>query len=173
LSNSQSSERGLSKLVRLKRPLGLSEYFLRHRKENCDRLMAKSSKLHVTLLTGRTIEQGVAKERGKSSEEYMESVTVCFVDPEDLERLGIEERTNVCVSTVFGSVVLRALKSPRGPHSGIIFVPYGPWVNIVVDPSTGGIGMPSLKGIPAEIEPAPEKSILSLRELLAQQFRSE
>jgi len=173
LSTRESSKSGLSKLVRLKSLFGLSEYFLRHGKENCDRLMAKSSKLHVTLLTGRTIEQGVGKERGKFSEEYMESVSVCFIDPKDLEMLGIKEKTNVCVSTAFGSVVLRALKSPRGPHSGIVFIPYGPWANAIVDPATGGIGMPSLKGIPAEVEPAPEKSVLCLRELLTQQFRGE
>jgi formylmethanofuran dehydrogenase subunit D len=33
--------------------------------------------------------------------------------------------------------------------------------------------MPSLKGIPAEIEQAPEKPVLNLRELLTQQFRKE
>lgn len=135
--------------------------------------MTKSPKLHVTLLTGRTIEQGVGKERGKPSEEYTESVSVCFIDPDDLQKLGIKEKTNVCVSTDHGSVVLRALKSPRGPHPGTVFIPYGPWANTVVDPATDSIGMPSLKGIPAEIEPAPEKLLLSLRELLMQQFGNE
>jgi formylmethanofuran dehydrogenase subunit D len=132
-----------------------------------------SSKLRVTLLTGRTIEQGVAKERGKFSEEYVESVSVCYVDPEDLKRLGVKEKTNVLVSTVYGSVVVKAVKSLRGPHSGVVFVPYGPWVNVVVDPETHGVGMPSLKGIPAEVEPAPDKPVLSLEELLREQFGKE
>jgi formylmethanofuran dehydrogenase subunit D len=132
--------------------------------------MKESSKLRVTLLTGRTIEQGVGKERGKISTEYMESVSVCYVDPEDLKRLGIKEKTNVLVSTNYGSVVVKAVKSLRGPHLGVVFVPYGPWVNVVVDPETHGIGMPSLKGIPAEVEPAPDKPILSLEELLKEQF---
>lgn len=135
--------------------------------------MEKTSKLHVTLLTGRTIEQGVGKEQGKSSEEYLESVTVCFIDPQDLKRLHIKDKTNVCVSTQYGSVVLKGLKSRRGPHAGIIFIPYGPWANVIVDPETDNIGMPSLKGIPSEIEPAPEKPVLDLRRLLTQQFRKE
>ncbi len=132
--------------------------------------MSEKPKLRVTLITGRTIEQGVTKEYGKFSKEYMESVSVCYMDPEDLKKLGIKEKTNVLVSTDYGSVVVKALKSLRTPHMGMIFVPYGPWANVVVDPETHGVGMPSLKGIPAEVEPAADKSILSLEELLEEQF---
>ncbi len=135
--------------------------------------MAVNPKLHVTLLTGRTIEQGVGKEQGKSSKEYVESVSVCYIDSEDLKKLGIKEKTNVLVSTRFGSVVVKALKSLRGPHAGMIFIPYGPWANVVVDPETHSIGMPSLKGIPAEVEPAPDKQLLSLEELLKEEFGKE
>jgi len=130
-------------------------------------------KLRVTLLTGRTIEQGVGKERGKASKEYMKSVSICYMDPDDLKKLGIKEKTNILVSTDYGSVVVKALKSPRAPHSGVIFIPYGPWANVVVNPETHGIGMPSFKGIPAEVEPAPDKPLLSLEELLKEQFRKE
>jgi formylmethanofuran dehydrogenase subunit D len=130
-------------------------------------------KLRVTLLTGRTIEQGVGKERGKSSKEYVESVSVCYMDPEDLKRLGVNEKNNIMVSTDYGSVVVKALKSLRAPHSGVIFIPYGPWANVIVNPETHGIGMPSFKGIPAEVEPAPDKPILSLEELLKGQFGKE
>jgi formylmethanofuran dehydrogenase subunit D len=130
-------------------------------------------KLQVTLLTGRTIEQGVGKEQGKASKEYAESASVCFIDLEDLKKLGIEEKTNVLVSTTYGSVILRALKSPQAPHPSIIFVPYGPWANVIVDPETDNVGMPSLKGIPAEIEPADDKPLLSLKELLKTMFKKE
>jgi len=125
------------------------------------------------LLTGRTIEQGVGKERGKASKEYVESVSICYVDPDDLKRLGIKEKTNILVSTDYGSVVVKAVKSLRGPHLGVVFVPYGPWANVVVDSETHGVGMPSLKGIPAEVEPAPDKPVLSLEELLREQFGKE
>jgi formylmethanofuran dehydrogenase subunit D len=133
--------------------------------------MGEKPKLKVTLITGRTIEQGVGKEHGKSSKEYLESVSVCYIDPEDLKRLGIKEGENVLVSTRFGSVVVKAVKSIRNPHPGIIFIPYGPWANAVVDPETHSIGMPSFKGVHAEIEPAPDKPVLGLKELLKEQFR--
>lgn len=132
--------------------------------------MRENPKLRVTLLTGRTIEQGVGKERGKASKEYFESVSVCYMDPEDLKRLGIKEKTNVQVLTNYGSVVVKAVKSLRGPHPNVIFIPYGPWANVVVNPETHSIGMPSLKGIPAEVEPAPNKPILGLEKLLEEEF---
>jgi formylmethanofuran dehydrogenase subunit D len=40
----------------------------------------------------------------------------------------------------------------------------------VVNPETHSIGMPSLKGIPAEVEPAPDKPILGLEKLLEEEF---
>jgi len=135
--------------------------------------MTEKPKLKVVLLTGRTIEQGVGKERGKLSKDYLESVSVCYMDPDDMKKLKIKDKTNVLVSTNYGSVVVKALKSKRAPHPGKIFIPYGPWANAVTDPETHGIGMPSLKGISAEVQPAPERSVSSLKELLKKQFGKE
>ena len=126
--------------------------------------------MQVTLITGRTIDQGVGKERGKASEKYRESVSICHIDARDLKRLGIKEKSNVSVSTSFGSVIVMAVESPRAPHPGVIFVPYGLWANAIIDPETHSIGMPSLKGIPANIEPAQDKPVLSLAELLKKQY---
>jgi hypothetical protein len=74
--------------------------------------MMMQQKLHVTLLTGRTIEQGVGKEYGKSSPEYY----------------------------------------------------------AVVSDATTSIGTPSFKGTPAEVEPAPDKPVLSIQALLKKEF---
>jgi formylmethanofuran dehydrogenase subunit D len=128
------------------------------------------TRLSVVLVTGRTIEQGVSKEHGKGSEDYAENVAVCYLDPEDLKQLKIKEKTPVQVSTPHGSVVVRVIKSRRDPHPRLVFMPYGPWANAIADPETDSIGMPSLKGVPAEVEPAPDKSVLSLKELLKKQF---
>lgn len=133
--------------------------------------MDEKPKLKVTLVTGRTIEQGAGKEHGKFSKKYVESVSTCYMDPEDMKKLAVRDKTNILVSTRYGSVVVKAAKSLRAPHPGIIYIPYGPWVNVLVDPETNSIGMPTLKGVPAEVEPAPDKPILSLEELLKQQFR--
>ena len=123
-------------------------------------------KLRVTLLTGRTIEQGVGKEQGKSSQEYFEACSTVYMDEEDMKKLGIKNNTNVLVTTPHGSIVLRAVKHPRGSMPGIIYIPYGPWANAIVDDSTTSIGTPSFKGTPAEVEPAPDKPVLSMEELL-------
>jgi formylmethanofuran dehydrogenase subunit D len=131
------------------------------------------SKLKVSLLTGRTIDQGKGKEMGKLSKEYLESVVICQIDPNDMKSLGIKENTNVKVTTDFGSVVLKAVKSIRAPHPKVIFIPYGPWASLIMNPTTHGTGMPSFKGIPAEIEPAPNEKVLSLQNLLNQFLHKE
>jgi formylmethanofuran dehydrogenase subunit D len=53
---------------------------------------------------------------------------------------------------------------------GLIYIPYGPWANSIVSSETTSIGMPSVRGTPAEVEAAPEKPVLTLKELLAIQF---
>ncbi|MEM2098126.1 MAG: molybdopterin dinucleotide binding domain-containing protein [Candidatus Bathyarchaeia archaeon] len=127
-------------------------------------------KLRVTLLTGRTIEQGVGKEQGKSSAEYFEACSIVYMDPDDMKKLGIKNNTNVLVTTPYGSVVLKAVKYTRGAMSGLVYIPYGPWANAIVNDSTTGIGMPSFKGTPAEVEPAPNKPVLTMEELFKSQF---
>ncbi len=127
--------------------------------------------MKVTLLTGRTLRQGQGKEQGKLSERYWRSVTVCQIDPDDMKLLGIRENENVKISTKNGSVVLRAVKSVRAPHRGAIFVPYGPWASLVMNSKTHGTGMPSLKGVIVEVNPAPTEHVLSLSELLERHFK--
>ena len=128
------------------------------------------AKLRVTLLTGRTIEQGVGKEQGKSSPEYFEACSMVYMDAEDMKKLGVKNKANVLVTTPNGSVVLRAVKYTRGPTPGLIYIPYGPWANAVVSDATTSIGMPSFKGTPAEVEPAIDKPVLSIGELLKSEF---
>lgn len=129
--------------------------------------------MKVTLLTGRTMRQGQGKEQGKLSELYLKSVAVCEMDPNDMKRLGVQENKNVKIATEFGSVVVRAVKSLRAPHPGAVFVPYGPWINVIINPKTHGTGMPSFKGITVEVESAPTEPVLSLPELLKQHFKKE
>lgn len=130
--------------------------------------------LRVLLLSGRTLRQGQGKEYGKLSERYWKSVALCEIDPDDLKKLEIKENNPVKVSTNFGSVVVRAVKSLRAPHAGKIFIPYGPWASIIVNPKTHGSGMPSFKGIDASIEPAAKgEKVMTLQELLQTYYRKE
>lgn len=127
-------------------------------------------KLHVTLLTGRTIEQGVGKEQGKSSKEYFDACSMCYMDAEDMRKLGVKNNTNILVTTPNGSVVLKAVIYSRGSTPGLIYIPYGPWANAICSDKTTSIGMPSFKGTPADVEPAKDKQVLSMAELLKSEF---
>jgi formylmethanofuran dehydrogenase subunit D len=127
-------------------------------------------KLNVTLLTGRTIEQGVGKEKGKSSKEYFDACTMVYIDADDMKKLKVKNNTNVLVTTVDGSVVLKAVKYPRSATPGLIYIPYGPWANAVCSDKTSSIGMPSFKGTPAQVEPAPDGKVLTMEELLRFEF---
>jgi len=127
-------------------------------------------KLHVTLLTGRTIEQGVGKEFGKASREYHNACSMVYMDSDDMRKMNIKNNTNVLITTPNGSVVLKAIKYPRSATPGLIYIPYGPWANAICSNATTSIGMPSFKGTPAEVEAAPDKAVLSIEELLRSEF---
>ncbi len=127
-------------------------------------------KLRATLITGRTIEQGVGKEMGKGSIEYFESAAVCFMDKADMIKLGIKGRTNVRVTSKFGSVILKAQKYQWGIMPGMVFIPCGAWANAVCGDDTYSMGMPLFKGFPVEVELAPNEPVLTLDELLKEEY---
>ena len=127
-------------------------------------------KLTVTLLTGRTIEQGIGKEKGKASKEYFDACSMCYMDADDMKKLGINNNTNILVKTPYGSIILKAVKYPRAATPGLIYIPYGPWANAICSDETTSIGMPSFKGTPAEVRPAPDKQVLTMKELLMSEF---
>lgn len=119
--------------------------------------------LKVTLITGRTINQGANLEN-KTSSDYQEATAYCELNSKDLGILG-KSGEKVRVKTKHGEVVVK-LKENNGNPDGLAFIPMGPWANAVVDPDTKGCGMPGFKGIPAEIEATNDK-ILLMKELFA------
>jgi len=133
--------------------------------------MRQMSKIEVTLVTGRTIDQGTSKEHGKLSREYREYVAICELDPDDLKDLNLKEDSNVIVSTEHGEVVVKAKTSKRAPHRRVAYMPYGLWANLVMASDTDGTGMPSFKGVRAEIEPAPTDEVQTVEQLLNRFFR--
>lgn len=129
-----------------------------------------TQKLPVLLITGRSLEQGVNNQRGKGSKEYFETVTTCFMDPQDMAKIGVTDGTHITVSSSAGSVVLKAAKYPKGPLLGMIYLPYGPWANVINSDDTTSVGMPTCKGTNAEVEATPEKPILNLMQLFQLEF---
>jgi formylmethanofuran dehydrogenase subunit D len=123
-------------------------------------MAAKMSK-KVTLLTGRSIEQGVALEGEKLTRGYVLSTAVCDIDPEDMKELGIYDGDTVKITTEYGEVLVTGIESTQAPHKNIIFIPMGLYANAVVNPETDSTGMPSYKVIDAVIEPALNEKVLT------------
>lgn len=82
-----------------------------------------------------------------------------------MKDLGATDGENVRVATDFGQVILRAITSRQAPHKGVAFIPYGAWASMLFGTATHTSGMPTLKGLKASIERAPEAKVASVREI--------
>ena len=108
--------------------------------------------MKAILVTGRSLDQGLGKELGKFSRRYSESIVLCEMSSKDMEKLGIKSGDFLRIKTNFGSVDVRVIESRQTLPSGVIFIPYGSWVNSIVNSKTHGTGMPSFKGIVVDVE---------------------
>ncbi len=124
--------------------------------------------IELTLLSGRTWQQGAAMEGpGKASREYKEAVAICELDPTDLEKLGIKDGDIIKISNPrTGDNVHVWAKESTGKHPGSLFMPMGLWINILVEGDTGGTGMPDFNTVQLVVESDPSGTVLSIRELL-------
>jgi len=94
------------------------------------------------------------------------NVAICELSEETMNSLGIEQGDNVRISTQFGSVVVTAVKGSEDLPLGMVFMPYSPWANLLIDSRTGGTGMPTYKGLTAEIETGVKEVPMELSKLL-------
>jgi formylmethanofuran dehydrogenase subunit D len=120
--------------------------------------MAKD--ITLNLISGRTIQQGVAIEGGKEKPLYRTACGIIEMDDSDMKKLGAWRNTNVRVTSPHGSVIVKAIETTQGPHPGVAFIPMGPWANSIVDPNTYSTGMPTFKGTPIKVEVAINEPIL-------------
>lgn len=131
------------------------------------------AKITLNLISGRTIQQGVAMEGGKEKDAYRKACGIIEMDKSDLKALGAWRNTNVRVTSKYGSVVVKAIEATQGPHPGLAYIPMGPWANSVIDPNTYSTGMPTFKGVPVEVEVAMNEPIYSSIELVQKKCRGE
>jgi len=123
----------------------------------------------LNLISGRTIQQGVAIEGGKEKPLYRTACGIIEMDPTDIKRLGAWKNTNVKVTSDYGSVVVKAIETTQGPHPGVGFIPMGPWANSVISDNTYSTGMPTFKGTPVKVEIAINEPVLLGIELVQKQ----
>lgn len=127
-------------------------------------------KIQLTLITGRTIDQGVGKELGKGTQEYFDTAAVCYLDPQDMRRLDVKNGGTIQVTSKFGAVTVKVKHFPRGCHVGLAFIPCGLWANAVCGDDTYSMGMPLFKGFPVTVATAVDQPILSVNELLEEEY---
>ena len=72
---------------------------------------------------------------------------------------------NVLLKNEFGQVVLTA-KADGGLPDGMVFIPMGPWANVLVGMETGGCGTPHFKGLEVDVA-ATASPVLNIRELFS------
>lgn len=131
------------------------------------------AKIALNLISGRSIQQGVAMEGGKEKDAYTKACGIIEMDPSDLKKLGAWRGTNVRVTSTYGDVVVKAVEATQGPHPGLGYIPMGPWANSVVNPNTYSTGMPTFKGTPVEVEIAMNEPVFSSVQLVQKKCRGE
>jgi len=121
--------------------------------------------INVDVITGRTLKQGSYVD-SKLSREYFEAVAICEINPDDCMKLGVRSGDKVKIKTDYGETVVFVRESKEVPE-GIVFIPLGPYANMVIDPDTKGTGMPGFKGIKGIVEKTDE-IVLQLDEIVDQ-----
>ena len=120
----------------------------------------------LILLTGRTINQGVALEGGKNTRENVRAAGICSFDKDDFLKLDCLVGTPEKVITDYGEVLVYSTISEEGPHPGIIFIPMGPWANQIINPGSQSTGTPTFKGIKAKVEVVKNGKVLDAVQLI-------
>ena len=64
--------------------------------------------------------------------------------------LNLCEGKNVLLKNEFGEAVLTP-KMDSGLPNDMVFIPMGPWANILVGKDTGGCGTPQFKGLEVDV----------------------
>ncbi|MFZ3147895.1 MAG: molybdopterin dinucleotide binding domain-containing protein [Methanothrix sp.] len=118
----------------------------------------------ATMISGRTLAQGAGCE-SKMSPEFFKAVAICHLSEKDFKSLELSEGKNVQITNEFGQVVLTA-KMDAGLPDSLVFIPMGPWANIIVGKDTGGCGTPHFKGLEVEVA-ATNLPVLNIRELFS------
>jgi formylmethanofuran dehydrogenase subunit D len=105
----------------------------------------------LTLITGRSTEQGTGISNGKELESYRTATSVLQLNPADMERLGIQAGDLVRVKTAFGAAVVTC--QPDKLPEGMAFLAFGPASSELIGGETHASGMPDTKGFEIKLEP--------------------
>jgi formylmethanofuran dehydrogenase subunit D len=99
------------------------------------------------------------------SPDFFKAVSICHLSENDFKSLGLSEGRNVLIKNDHGQVVLTA-KIDAGLPDSLVFIPMGPWANMLVGTETGGCGTPHFKGLEVDVA-ATDSPVLNIRELIS------
>ncbi len=127
--------------------------------------------MKVMLNTGTSIIQAFYEKKGSTlKEEYRNSTAIAFMDPVDMEKLSLKPLDKVDVISQWGQVTVFVDVSHDKPHEGMIFIPKGPWANIVISPETYCSNIPTFKALEVTIKKS-QKEVLLVADLMRQTYQ--
>ncbi|AWX32671.1 molybdopterin dinucleotide binding domain-containing protein [Methanosphaera sp. BMS] len=126
--------------------------------------------LDIIINTGSSVIQAFYEKKGSTlKDEYRQATAVAFMDQEDMELLSLNPRDKIDVITKWGEVTLFVDISHDAPHRGMIFIPKGPWSNIIVSPETYCCNIPTYKGIKGKIRKS-DRQVLLVADLMRKTY---
>ena len=105
-------------------------------------------------------------EAGKEKPAYRDACGIIELNSADLKKLGIWQGTNVRVTSLYGTVLVKAVEAIQNIDEGMGWIPMGPWANRVINPNTYSTGMPTFKGVMVSVVPESEGKVLSSLEVI-------
>ncbi len=112
----------------------------------------------ITVVTYRDVFQSSACEEDRNGGECERLSAVIVLDTAEMKRMGIQDGANVKLTSKWGSIVVKAVFSPREEQKGIGFMVNSPWSNALVSGETTD-GIPEFKNIKVKIKVSTEKII--------------
>lgn len=104
------------------------------------------------LIPGRTSRQGTSLNEGKFSDDYRDETSTLKMNPEDMQRLGIEEGETVRMWNEVGEVSVPCKSGKQELPPGVLFISYGDVSSRLMGGDTHGSGMPDSKGLDVFVE---------------------
>jgi len=77
----------------------------------------------LTMITHRSIEEGIAIEKGKNTREYFDACSVIEMNELDMLRMDIDENSTVRVFSECGEVIVTAIIGKQELGPGVCHIP--------------------------------------------------
>lgn len=105
------------------------------------------------LIPGRTSKQGCGISEGKFKENYQSEINALQVNPQDMQRLDLQEGDRVRLTSEWGQIEIQVISSPKDElPEGLLFMAYGDMSSKLMGGDTHGSGMPTSKGLDVQLD---------------------